>query len=1499
MPTSSRLRWRTPAIVTATLALGAVTLSPMADPGASHLPDDSVDLPEVASDAADGCPSGYIAYAEYLALERAIAATRRDGASDLRASAIDALGGVDFGSLTPTSCVAIKHPERYGELMARSLDLGAARMAGAVDDAAFAAAVEHASRMQAGSVPGTSGRAFQYGQGPLIVDDPRYGVAGLGLVDNAGRVDDLEYDPASGRLFAAVGSGGVWMSDDLGDSWTEINGNLPSIIVYSVAWTTHAGGRLVIITGDGTFGGITGMPGFGAYYSDNLGVSWTKATGVPDGALGFRVAVNPAHPEQVYAATSRGLFRSTDGGATYVNVDLPTGTVDQPCTGVTDVLAMPECSLANVVTDVVVQEPGGLTGVTEPKVVAAVGWRGGDRANPDGTIQSPNNGIYVSDTGAPGSFTKTPTPTEDNPEAFAQQSRIGRTELGIATGDDQDHNFLYAIVQDAAALNGLGCPVLDAPEPCSSPIGVGGVNTVLEGIYVSGDFGLSWRRIADESNFQTPTSGSALNGTAAALGFQPGVQAWYNQCVVPDPTVTAPGGIPGRLIVCLEEVWQNEAAGSPTNAPNQSFKVIGRYFSGETCLFLNLGTPACPASRPDDTGETNTTTTHPDQHAGLFVIGDDGTVNLLIGDDGGVFRQSVPAWDNNPLTVEDDFDNGGWGDGAVQGFQTLLPYQAVMARDGVVWFGLQDNGTAKIVPEEGFQQFETIGGDGFFAAVDPDNSDVAYSERPGAAMDVTSDGGQTWTGVDPPAEGGPYRFSNPFVMDPTEALHLATAGSKVYETTFGPGTGGSPDSDWVEVFDLGTASKPGDPEAVADDTDALNTMTAIEVERDAVYVGFCGVCDILNSPLPFKNGLATNVRGDRPQARGTGDGWHIAAARGLPNRFITSIAADPHDVDTVYVTLGGYSRRWASPGTLQDDNANVGTGHVFRSIDAGENFVDVSGNLPDVTVNWIETRGEQMIVGTDVGAFASATDGSPTWAPLAGIPKAPVFTIQRRPGDPNFLTIASYGRGVWAYTFDDELPDVEYAREAGVDRVATSIEVSQAQFAPGTARAVTIARADAYPDALAGVPLAWWADGPMLLTGSSGLDARVRSEVQRLGVRTAYVLGGSSALTPAVESGLRAAGVTNVVRLGGSTRNGTAALIAAELPPSTHAYVVEGNNADPNRGWPDALAVAPLAAYQGDPILLVERDAIPSATAKAFEDLGLESVTIVGGPAAVSDAVAESLADDFGLAVKRLAGADRYETSRKVADVATAAGLTDHRLWLATGTNFPDALSAGPAVVANGGLLLLVNGPTIGDASLRWIRDHSPVLEGVRFLGGEAAISSATESRVRSGIAAGPAPEPPPPPLVGEVLQEFTFEGSLEGWTSETNDPTGATKWQVTPPGDASGSSAGIPVYNNESTASMTSPGVPFPGGSVKLSFSRRVATEPGFDFVTVSWSTDGQVFTGLAGYDGFNPSYPAFDREELTFVAPAGTLFIRFTLSSDQLVNQEGAYIDNLTIER
>ena len=299
-------------------------------------------------------------------------------------------------------------------------------------------------------------------------------------------------------------------------------------------------------------------------------------------------------------------------------------------------------------------------------------------------------------------------------------------------------------------------------------------------------------------------------------------------------------------------------------------------------------------------------------------------------------------------------------------------------------------------------------------------------------------------------------------------------------------------------------------------------------------------------------------------------------------------------------------------------------------------------------------------------------------------------------------------------------------RVAGGSRIETAVELSK--LTHDTADTVVIARSDNFPDALAGAPLAAKLGAPILLTSSARLDDVTRAEVQRLRASTAVLLGGESALTPQVEADLREAGVGTVERLAGDTRWATAAEIARRVG-GNEVYVVEGLNPDPNRGWPDAVSVSPLAAFQERPILLVSQGELPPATAGALDDLRVRRATIVGGEGAVSGAVAGQIAA-LGVDVTRVAGDSRYATSALLADLAVAAGMSPQRAWLPTGNNWPDALAAAPAVAADGGVMLLVNGSDLNGSpqSRDWVAGHA--VDEAIIVGGTGAVTRNTEAQI-------------------------------------------------------------------------------------------------------------------------------------------------------------------------
>jgi putative cell wall-binding protein len=322
-------------------------------------------------------------------------------------------------------------------------------------------------------------------------------------------------------------------------------------------------------------------------------------------------------------------------------------------------------------------------------------------------------------------------------------------------------------------------------------------------------------------------------------------------------------------------------------------------------------------------------------------------------------------------------------------------------------------------------------------------------------------------------------------------------------------------------------------------------------------------------------------------------------------------------------------------------------------------------------------------------------------------------------------------------------------RVAGAGRVETAVAVSQRVFGdPGGVSTVVVAAGGNYADSLAGAPLAASVGGPLLLSSTHRLDSVVGEEIGRLGATRAFVLGGNAALSEQVAVDLRGAGINEVIRLGGTDRFDTARLIAERLG-GEEVYVAEGGNADPQRGWPDAMAVASLAAMQRRPVLLVEHGRVPEQTSRALTALGAGTATVVGGTAAVSDTVVAQLRA-AGLTVDRVAGATRYDTSVAVGHRALEAGADPGRVWLVTGHGYADALAAGSAAASAGGVLLLVDGRRLdrSPAVQDWLADLAGY-GSVTLVGGPAAISFDVEQQVAELLGGGAWPEPEPEPPYG------------------------------------------------------------------------------------------------------------------------------------------------------
>jgi hypothetical protein len=408
-----------------------------------------------------------------------------------------------------------------------------------------------------------------------------------------------------------------------------------------------------------------------------------------------------------------------------------------------------------------------------------------------------------------------------------------------------------------------------------------------------------------------------------------------------------------HLFVSLEEVYETRDGGV-------SWAAIAPYWNFEfACWSIVDASNTCPMAP------------HPDQHSTAIANG-----TLYIGNDGGIYAR--PLWGN----INANGNGTDWRS-LNANLRTLQYYGVGVGRvsGGVaVAGGLQDNGTSLLVPEDAHGNMgSAAGGDGGKIIVDPDNGCNILTEYP--ALDLwkitncgRSDGSfSAIFDVAPPDSGA--RFIAPIVADSANKNHWVVGGQSIW--TYANGFAITSGSEWVRAFDNG----------------AGHATTAIASHNDVIWSAWCGPCNNIG----FARGISTNL----------GGAWHQLALPSVPNRYIEALAIDTADASgkTVYVGFSGFSRKWT-------EGPGAGYGHLWKTTDGGDTWVDVSGSLPDIPVNDVILNNGKIIVATDLGVVVSS-DAGVSWSRLGGnLPYTTVMDLTLGPD--GLLYAATHGRGIWS-----------------------------------------------------------------------------------------------------------------------------------------------------------------------------------------------------------------------------------------------------------------------------------------------------------------------------------------------------------------------------------------------------------------------------------------------------------------------------------------------------
>jgi putative cell wall-binding protein len=279
--------------------------------------------------------------------------------------------------------------------------------------------------------------------------------------------------------------------------------------------------------------------------------------------------------------------------------------------------------------------------------------------------------------------------------------------------------------------------------------------------------------------------------------------------------------------------------------------------------------------------------------------------------------------------------------------------------------------------------------------------------------------------------------------------------------------------------------------------------------------------------------------------------------------------------------------------------------------------------------------------------------------------------------------------------------------ESSTPNVAVAVELSQATFAADGADVVLIGRDDLFADSLAsGVAQD---QGPLLLVPTAGpVPPVVLDEIERVGASRAVIFGGQNAVSDDVAQELAGAGLS-VERREGASRIETAVAVArAEAPGASTALLaraggVEGN---PTSGFADALAAGGWSAATGWPVLLTQTEVLTGSTRDYLVEAGISEVKVMGGTAAISEAVVAEL-QSMGIAVERVAGPDRAATAVEVAKDRGAETAADVAHVIVTDGFSEDAWAAGFGAAARSAALdapiVLGNVDSLPPATVEWL----------------------------------------------------------------------------------------------------------------------------------------------------------------------------------------------------
>lgn len=352
---------------------------------------------------------------------------------------------------------------------------------------------------------------------------------------------------------------------------------------------------------------------------------------------------------------------------------------------------------------------------------------------------------------------------------------------------------------------------------------------------------------------------------------------------------------------------------------------------------------------------------HADKHDMVFAAPN----NILLATDGGLYRSNdqTMSWSDTENIPATQFYHVAYN-----------PHQP-----DLYYGGAQDNGSVRGNASIMANWVEYFGGDGFRTLFHPTDSAIYYVETQLGGLDVTTDGGKSYSSVQNGIDWSQnVNWDAPVIMSRFNPDVLYFGTDRVYRSTSGPD----------ESFKPISGSLIDDQVFLA----ATSNVTALAESHFGEDTLFAGTGD-----------------GNIYRTVDDGSSWENISA-GLPDRYITSISTSPSIPTRIFVTHSGFK-------------SGEQLSHIHLSDDLGNHWQDISGDLPSIPVNDLyvlpANDDKVLFAATDGGVYFSTSSGA-SWQRLGeNLPVVPVFDLEYNP-DHNALIAGTFAKSIQTYDLEQE-----------------------------------------------------------------------------------------------------------------------------------------------------------------------------------------------------------------------------------------------------------------------------------------------------------------------------------------------------------------------------------------------------------------------------------------------------------------------------------------------